>query len=49
MKFLTVIHKVLIERSVSQIFCLGFSSHFMLKNVFVNFLYFLRFIFFKHN
>ena len=32
MKFWTVIHKVLIEGSVSQIFCLGLSSHFMLKN-----------------
>ena len=36
---------------MSQIFCEGFSSHFMLKkgNFLVNFLNFLRFIFLKHN
>ena len=32
MKFLTVIQKVLIEGRVSQIFSIGLSFYFMLKN-----------------
>ena len=41
MRFRTVIQKVLIEGRVSQIFCLGLSFYFMLRNS----LNFLRFIF----
>ena len=50
MKFLSAIHKVPIEGSVSQIFCLGPSSHFMLKKRVTFWLIFFIFyvLFFKN-